>query len=241
MKKLLFILSFILLSASTFAQIGYKPMNGYYEFNGNLRMSDTLFVKTSAINVTGDNTVLRLDTTGSAVSGYYRIIASSAGSLKGEGTAAQVAVFGATDSLYTTPLLTVDTTNSSLGIRSNSGNATLTVRQADTTLTLSSQSVSSNASGSSVQSIDFNTNGEMEFKTHNLFSKMTLGDTYAMTINADTNTTFNIVEPELVAAGANTATFTNAPVAGNAIFYLKVRLIIGGTPIEVVIPMLKAP
>lgn len=241
MKKLLYLLTLVLISASVNAQVGYKSMNGYYDFKGNLRFSDTLFVKTTALSVVGAGTALKLDTTGSSVSGYYRIIATNVGNLEGTGTATKLAVFAEADSLYSPTQMTFDSANTSLRISSLADNSNLKVAQADTTLTLGSQSIGVvHGESLSVQSIDFNLNGEMEFKTHNLFSKMTLGDTYAMTINADTNTTFNIVEPEIVAAGANTATFTNAPVAGNALYYLKVRLIIEGTPREVVIPTLRA-
>jgi len=275
MKNLLYTLIFTLICATGVAQIGYKPMNGYYEFNGNLRMSDTLFVKTTAISVVGNATKLSLDTTGSAASGYYKIIASSGGegALKGSGVAGRLAVFGAEDSVYSPPQFTLDTATSSLSFRSAVDNTKILVRQADTMTTLTSQSLDFSVGGDLVnQSIEFKTGGTgggIALKVDSMSTRLLLdpkqnlflngADTnmsigldsgfvgikigkpkYPLDIDSKQNIFLNIKDPKII-AGGNTATFTNAPVAGNPVFYIRVNVNLGGAVRTVAIPALQVP
>lgn len=272
MKNLLYTLILTLICATGVAQIGYKPMNGYYEFNGNLRMSDTLFVKTTAISVVGNATKLSLDTTGSAASGYYKIIASSGGegTLKGSGIAGKLAVFGAEDSVYSPPQFTLDTAISSLNFRSAVDNTKILVQQADTITALTSQSLDFSVGGDLVnQSIEFKTGGGLDIKVDSMSTRLLLDPTENLFLNgADTNMSIRLdsgfvgikignpkypldidskqniflnIKNPLLSTGTSTATFTNAPVAGNPIFYIRVNVNVGGVVRTVAIPALLAP
>lgn len=276
MKNLLYTLIFTLICATGVAQIGYKPMNGYYEFNGNLRMSDTLFVKTTAISVVGNATKLSLDTTGSAASGYYKIIASSEGegTLKGSGVAGGVAVFGAEDSVYSPPQFNLDTATSSLILKSAVDNTKIHLQQADTITTLTSQSLDFSVGGDLLnQSIEFKTGGTgggIALKVDSMSTRLLLDPTENLFLNgADTNMSIRLdsgyvgirtgsplypldidarsdvaigIRKPLIIAGSNTATFTNAPAAGDPIFYLRIDFISsGGSIVKGVIPILPIP
>lgn len=251
MKNLIYTLIFTFICATSVAQIGYKPMNGYYEFNGNLRVSDTLFVKTSALSVTGGNVTLKLDTVGSASSGYYRIIASSSGTMKGSGTATRLAVFGASDSIYSPPQMTFDSANTIISLRSTLDDAQVQIRQADTTLTLTSKSLGVVHGIGANQVIEFGSGATIDFKSGLDTTFSILSDSGFVSIGKGNpihpididarGTTFLRVDDPAIETGAATATFTNAPVAGDPLTYLKVVFITpAGAVRQGVIPVLKA-
>jgi hypothetical protein len=127
MKNLLYTLIFTLICAAGVAQIGYKPMNGYYEFNGNLRFADTMFVDTAALDVTS-GVQISLDTVGSSTSGYYRIIASAGGGgIIGSGANTQLAIFGSSDSLFSSGSVTFNSVTNTLNVGSGAISAPLSV------------------------------------------------------------------------------------------------------------------
>lgn len=80
----------------------YKPMNGYYQWNGNMRVNDTLFLDSTAFPY-ADGLFLSVDTTGLASTGYMRtILSSGGGTVKGAGTAQYVSYWASSDSLTAT-------------------------------------------------------------------------------------------------------------------------------------------
>ena len=89
MKKIITAL-LVVISTSASAQIGYKPMNGYYQWNGNLRYMDTLFLDSADYNATS-GLFLGYDTTGASTTGYYQVTQRSAPS--GTGSTNKVAIW----------------------------------------------------------------------------------------------------------------------------------------------------
>lgn len=81
------------------AQIGYKPMNGYYQWNGNMRVNDSLFLDSTAFPY-ANGLFLTVDTTGLAATGYMRtILSSGGGTVKGTSTANYMTYWAASDSI----------------------------------------------------------------------------------------------------------------------------------------------
>lgn len=100
MKNLTVTLTLLLLiCAAGVSQIGYKPMNGYYDYKGNIRFSDSNFLDSVTYNPS-QGMFLGIDSTGVSVTGYSRVITTTGGgSLKGVGQANRAAFWDSSDSL----------------------------------------------------------------------------------------------------------------------------------------------
>lgn len=84
MKNLFLTTILTLIVGAVFAQ-AYRPMNGYYQYNGNLRFNDSLFLDTASFS----SGFMTNDTTGSYLTGYGRLRATS-----GVGVTNRIAYWG---------------------------------------------------------------------------------------------------------------------------------------------------
>jgi len=137
MKRLITILTLLVISLGAFAQADSlaRTMNGFYKWNGEQFYTDTIWADTSMFDVSTGNVQLALDTAGGSSTGYYKLTTTAGGSgggnIKGSGTANQGAFFISSDSVISTNLIQVDTTNSIISVGSGITPSPFRVRSQD--------------------------------------------------------------------------------------------------------------
>lgn len=125
MRNVLYTLLLTLFVSTVFAQSPdslARTMAGDYKWNGENFWVDTMWLDTSLFNTSTGNFQLSVDTVGSSSTGYYKVTTTAGGSgggnLKGSGTANQGAFFINSDSVISTDLIQLDTTNSVITVGS---------------------------------------------------------------------------------------------------------------------------
>lgn len=115
-KSTITLLMLFLISGVTLAQ-SYKPMNGYYQFNGNIKYNGTSYIDSSTLDIpTG--LALILDTVGMSETGYARVTSGASGvsNIKGSGSANQVTYWAAADSIASASSVTLNQDSGSMTI-----------------------------------------------------------------------------------------------------------------------------
>lgn len=249
MKKLLWILCFILFAGGAYSQADSlaKPMNGYYLWNGQQFYVDTAWADTSMFDVSNGKVVLTLDTVGSSASGYYRISAQRpAGTIKGTGAANAIPVMVDADSIRAFSNLTYDPITNILLTR-RIGNPTgvddviiysgnrkrLTV---DSTKTIINENFTSAADVFVLSPTDTLMSMDVSANRIGVNTKESNLGAAALTVTTNASDVSFMFREVPTSVGVATPIFNNAPFAGS-IRWMNVKFVIGGVEINGVIPV----
>lgn len=242
-----FKLTLVLLFLASVGYSQYKPMNGYYQWNGNLRFNDTLFVDSASISIPAGTAdiALALDTTGVSSTGYYRVISTSV--ITGTGESLRVPFFSDESTVTTAAGLVYDEANQILEVRRVGNQATTAGLglfyenfkriSVDSNLTIFNDNANNGRDilfltpNDTVLNLDVSTDRVGINMQDSEFSNTTLN---IGANNSDTALHFYEVP---FSTGANSPTFNTSPYNGT-VNYLHIKATLGGVERNGVIPVI---
>lgn len=245
MKKLLALIIVVFVGASAFAQADSlaRPMNGFYKWNGEQFYTDYLWIDTNIVDPTA-GTVLSIDTANWGSTGYVKLTNTIA--ITGEGVATRVPFFSDANTLTTASTLVYDAPNLTLELRriaNTSGAAGMGIfYDSFKRVTVDSNHTLFNENTNNARDVFFYSPTDTVLALDVDNDRVGINATEAEMSNAaftiapnNSDTAIKFIEVP-ISSGGNTPAFNNCPYSGS-VRWIQVKLVIGGTESNAVIPV----